>query len=133
IVYTPQHGMDAVPPVDATPGPFGWKVRSMSSVTQRRGVPQAIRSLSGMERADYVDVFTVATKAAADASPEQTTIRRIFVGNRASLEAMNRAIATARLRPVIDRVFGFDEAPEAYRYFMQGKVFGTVVVRGTAT
>ena len=62
-----------------------------------------------------------------------TTISRIFVGSRASFEAMNRAIATAQLRPVIDRVFGFDEAPEAYRYFMQGKVFGKVVIGGTAT
>ena len=32
-----------------------------------------------------------------------TTIRRVFVGSRASFEAMNRAIVAARLRPVIDR------------------------------
>lgn len=61
-----------------------------------------------------------------------TTVRRIFVGSRASFEAMNRAIAAARLRPVIDRVFDFEDAPAAFRYFMQGKVFGKVVVNGTA-
>ena len=58
------------------------------------------------------------------------TISRIFVGSRASLEAMNRAIATHRLRPVIDRVFDFADARGAYRYFNQGDVFGKVVIRG---
>jgi NADPH:quinone reductase-like Zn-dependent oxidoreductase len=60
-----------------------------------------------------------------------TTIRRVFVGSRASFEAMNRAIVAARMRPIIDRVFAFEEAREAYRYFMQGKLFGKVVIKGT--
>jgi NADPH:quinone reductase-like Zn-dependent oxidoreductase len=37
---------------------------------------------------------------------------------------MNRAIALHRLRPVIDRVFPFDQAPEAYRYFESRAHFG---------
>jgi NADPH:quinone reductase-like Zn-dependent oxidoreductase len=61
-----------------------------------------------------------------------TAIRRVFVGSRASLEAMNRAIAAARLRPVIDRVFGFEEAQEAFQHFMHGKLFGKVVVKGVS-
>ena len=40
----------------------------------------------------------------------------IYVGSRAMFEAMNRAIAAAGLRPVIDRAFAFDEAPAAYRH-----------------
>src|SRR5262249_13136667 len=59
-----------------------------------------------------------------------TTIRRVFVGSRASFEAMNRAIAASRLRPVIDRVFAFEEAREAFHYFMQGQLFGKVVIKG---
>jgi NADPH:quinone reductase-like Zn-dependent oxidoreductase len=58
-----------------------------------------------------------------------TTIRRVFVGSRTSFEAMNRAIVAARLRPVIDRLLAFEEAREAYHYFMQGKVFGKVVIQ----
>ena len=57
-------------------------------------------------------------------------IRRVFVGSRADLEAMNGAIAAHRLRPVIDRVFPFDRAHEAYRYFLQGNTFGKVVIQG---
>jgi NADPH:quinone reductase-like Zn-dependent oxidoreductase len=52
----------------------------------------------------------------------------ISVGSRADFEAMNRAIALHRLRPVIDRVFPFETAPAAYRHFESRAHFGKVVV-----
>ncbi|PBB28357.1 MULTISPECIES: NAD(P)-dependent alcohol dehydrogenase [unclassified Mesorhizobium] len=58
------------------------------------------------------------------------TISRLFVGNRSNLEAMLRAVSQHRLSPVIDKVFAFSEARNAYRYFQQGDVFGKVVVDG---
>ncbi|RRH89320.1 NAD(P)-dependent alcohol dehydrogenase [Mesorhizobium tamadayense] len=58
------------------------------------------------------------------------TIGRVFVGSRSALEAMLAAVATHRLRPVIDRVFPFAEAREAYRHFQQGDIFGKVVIDG---
>lgn len=61
-------------------------------------------------------------------SSTMATIRRVFVGNRASFEAMNRAITQTKLRPVIDRVFPFSEAHGAYRHFMRGQSFGKVVI-----
>jgi hypothetical protein len=45
-----------------------------------------------------------------------------------SFEAMNRAIETVKIKPVIDRVFSFSEIHNAYRYYMQGNVFGKVVI-----
>ena len=57
------------------------------------------------------------------------SIRRIAVGSRTDFETMNRALAAHRLRPVIDRVFPFGEALEAYRYFRDGNPFGKVVVK----
>jgi NADPH:quinone reductase-like Zn-dependent oxidoreductase len=41
---------------------------------------------------------------------------------------MARAIAAHRLEPVIDRVFDFDEAPAAYRYFQDTRPLGKVVI-----
>lgn len=55
-------------------------------------------------------------------------IRGIYVGNRDMFEAMNRAIALHQLKPVIDRVFPFAEAPAAYRYQESGAHFGKVVI-----
>jgi hypothetical protein len=42
----------------------------MLSVIQQRSIPESIRSVSGMGRPDYIDVFTVTTNG-ADATPEQ--------------------------------------------------------------
>jgi NADPH:quinone reductase-like Zn-dependent oxidoreductase len=52
----------------------------------------------------------------------------ISVGSRADFESMNRAIALHRLRPVIDRVFPFDAAQDAYRHFESRAHFGKVVI-----
>jgi NADPH:quinone reductase-like Zn-dependent oxidoreductase len=53
----------------------------------------------------------------------------IRVGSREMFEAMNRAIAAAQLRPVIDRTFPFAEAPQAYRHLESGAHFGKVCIR----
>jgi NADPH:quinone reductase-like Zn-dependent oxidoreductase len=42
---------------------------------------------------------------------------------------MLRAMDHHRTRPEIDRVFAFDEAPEAFRYLEAGKHFGKVCIR----
>jgi len=56
-------------------------------------------------------------------------VQGIFVGSRAMFEAMNRAIEVNQLRPVIDRVFPFDEAIEALKHLESGAHFGKVVIR----
>jgi NADPH:quinone reductase-like Zn-dependent oxidoreductase len=56
------------------------------------------------------------------------TLGSISVGSRADFEAMNRAIALHRLRPVIDCSFPFAEAKGAYRHFEGRSHFGKVVI-----
>ncbi len=56
------------------------------------------------------------------------TVRAVAVGSRAQFTAMNRVIAAHRIRPVIDRVFPFEEAAAAYRYYESGNPFGKLVV-----
>lgn len=56
-------------------------------------------------------------------------VQGIFVGSRAMFEAMNRAINHHQLRPVVDRVFGFEQANEAFRHLESGAHFGKVVIR----
>lgn len=55
-------------------------------------------------------------------------IQGVFVGSRKMFEDMNRAIELAKLTPVVDRIFGFDEVREALRYMESGSHFGKVVV-----
>lgn len=56
------------------------------------------------------------------------SIGSISVGSRADFAAMNRAIALHRLRPVIDSVFPFANARDAYRHFEGRSHFGKVVI-----
>lgn len=58
-----------------------------------------------------------------------TSIRREFVGSRADLEAMLRAMEYHRLRPPVDKVFEFDQAESAFEYFRGNAAFGKVVIR----
>ena len=53
----------------------------------------------------------------------------IFVGSRTMLEGLNRFVETAGIHPVIDRVFDFDQAREAYEHLEAGRHFGKVVIR----
>jgi len=56
------------------------------------------------------------------------TVRVVFAGNRAHFTAMNRAIVVNRLRPIVDRVFPFEDALDAFRYYETGQSFGKIVI-----
>ncbi|MCR9143930.1 MAG: NAD(P)-dependent alcohol dehydrogenase [bacterium] len=55
-------------------------------------------------------------------------LQGIFVGARQDYQAMNRAIAANQLRPIIDRSFALEEAPDAIRQQGEGERFGKLVV-----
>ena len=60
------------------------------------------------------------------------TVRSIGVGDRAMLEDVVRAVNAARLRPVIDRVFPFAEAPAAFAHLQSRSQVGKVVINVAA-
>ncbi|KAI9656757.1 MAG: hypothetical protein M1821_003396 [Bathelium mastoideum] len=56
--------------------------------------------------------------------------RRIMVGSQLQFEEMNRAIEINKIRPIIDeRIFGFEEAREAFQYLWDQKHFRKVVIK----
>ena len=56
------------------------------------------------------------------------TLRGIFVGGREHFEGLLRAVDQTRMKPVIDRMFPFDEARRAYEFLRSAKHFGKVVI-----
>ena len=56
------------------------------------------------------------------------SIRGIFVGSRNMAERLNAAIDVAGIKPVIDKVFPFEQAADAYRYQASSALFGKVVI-----
>ena len=58
----------------------------------------------------------------------QVRLQGVTVGHRDGFEAMVRAIDQHRLKPVVDRVFPFEELKEAMAYLQTGAQFGKVCV-----
>ncbi len=92
--------------------------RSLNAVRMEGGV-YVIGVLSGVQAA--LPVTSVLMK--------QVRLQGVFVGSREMFLALNRAVEAARLAPVVDRVFAFEEAPAAFLHMQQGKHFGKLVIR----
>jgi NADPH:quinone reductase-like Zn-dependent oxidoreductase len=60
---------------------------------------------------------------------KRANVQGISVGSMQTFETMNAAIAANQLKPVIDRVFGFDEVRTAYKHMESGAHFGKIVIR----
>jgi NADPH:quinone reductase-like Zn-dependent oxidoreductase len=57
------------------------------------------------------------------------TSQGISVGSTQMFEALNRALLANGIKPMIDKVFGFDEVKAAYNHMAAGAHFGKIVVR----
>ena len=91
------------------------------------------KSLNSVRVGGQVDLIGVLTSG-GDFNPisvlmKGVRLQGIFVGSRRMFEDMNRAIEANRMKPVIDKTFGFEEAREALKYMETGSHFGKIVVR----
>ena len=57
------------------------------------------------------------------------TVSGVYVGSREDFEVMNAFISEQKIRPLIDRVFEFEDAPAAYEYMENGDFMGKIVIR----
>ncbi|RVB04276.1 zinc-binding dehydrogenase, partial [Mesorhizobium sp. M7A.F.Ca.CA.004.02.1.1] len=55
------------------------------------------------------------------------TVQGLSVGHRRAFERMNQAIEALAIKPVIDKLFGFDEVPQALQHLEKGP-FGKIVI-----
>jgi NADPH:quinone reductase-like Zn-dependent oxidoreductase len=118
---------------------WGDKVREL---TGGRGVDHVVevggagtlgQSLRAVRMGGQISLIGVLS-GAGQANPmpilmKNVRVQGIFVGSREMFEAMNRAISAHQLRPVVDRVFPFAEAPAALRYMESAAHFGKICIR----
>lgn len=71
----------------------------------------------------------MASREAAERNGRGIRVDQVFVGSARHLDDLARSIERSPFAPVVDRVFAFDDAPEAFRYLQSGMHFGKVVVR----
>ena len=112
-----------------------WDKRARE-LTAGRGVDQIIevggagtlpRSMRAVRSGGYIALIGVLSGGSGEVNPmpivmKSIRVQGIFVGSRAMFEAMNRAIEASQLRPVVDRVFDFEQAPQALKYLESGAI-----------
>ncbi len=59
----------------------------------------------------------------------RANVQGISVGSTQMFMAMNRAIEANAIKPVIDKVFAFADAPAAYRHMASGAHFGKIIIQ----
>lgn len=59
---------------------------------------------------------------------KQARVQGIYVGHRKAFDDMNRAFEQLKIKPVIDTVYSFSEAVEAYEHLGRG-AFGKIVIK----
>jgi NADPH:quinone reductase-like Zn-dependent oxidoreductase len=60
---------------------------------------------------------------------KQLTIFGSTMGTKEDFEGAYELVASGRARPIVDRVFPFEEAAAAHEYLESGRQFGKVVLK----
>lgn len=89
---------------------------------------KSLRAVRFGGRVSLIGVLTGVSGEISTASILHKNIRiqGIYVGSREMFEDMNRAIELHQMKPVIDRVFPFEQAREALTYMESGAHFGKI-------
>ena len=108
-------------------------------VIETGGLPTLAASIAACAPNARLALIGALGQAATDGTPplanlggivgKNLTLRGITAGSRSMLQSMVKAVAAARVTPVIDKTFAFDEAPQAYQHLKSGSHFGKVMIR----
>lgn len=117
--------------------------REVLDLTEKRGVDHVVevggagtmqRSLKSVKMGGHIAVIGVLA-GAGEFNPnlifaKSIKLHGIFVGSRQMFEQMNQMLCFHNhLKPVIDKVFDFEETKEALKYMESGSHFGKIVIR----
>jgi NADPH:quinone reductase-like Zn-dependent oxidoreductase len=106
----------------------------LDHIVEVGGEKTLLQSLKAIRPGGTISMIGVLSGANMEVSlglilTRQVRLQGITVGHRDSFEAMTRALAKHQVKPVIDRVFAFEELKEALEYMRLGKHFGKICIR----
>ena len=107
--------------------------RGVDLIVEVGGAGTLPKSLRAVRLGGYIALIGVLS-GGGDFNPvpilmKNIRLQGIFVGSRRMFESMLRAVESHRLQPVVNRVFPFEQAVEAFKYLESGAHFGKVVIR----
>jgi NADPH:quinone reductase-like Zn-dependent oxidoreductase len=108
--------------------------KGVDHVIEVGGIGTLAKSMQCVAFGGHVALIGVLAGFQGDPNPHPllrkgASLHGIFVGNRAMFERLNAAVEANNLKPVIDKVFAFEDAVEALRHQQSGSHFGKVVIR----
>jgi len=108
--------------------------RGVDHIVEVGGTGTLAKSFLSVGFRGQVSLIGVLSGREGDTNPHGLMLKNgrlvgIFVGSRAMFEQMNEAITVNQLHPVIDRVFPFEEAADAYNYQLSAAHLGKVVIK----
>lgn len=108
--------------------------KGVDYVVEVGGAGTLPRSLNAVRAGGQVSLIGILSGISAEISTlpilmKQVRVQGIYVGSRATFEQMNNAIALHKLKPVIDRVFPFEETISAFKYMEKGGHVGKICIR----
>ena len=108
--------------------------RGVDHVVEVGGAATLARSFGAIRVGGKITMIGGLSGPATEINPglifaRRANVQGISVGSMQMFEAMSRAIAASGIKPVIDKVFPFDEAQAAYRHMASGAHFGKIVIR----
>jgi NADPH:quinone reductase-like Zn-dependent oxidoreductase len=111
--------------------------RGVDQVIEVGGAGTLTRSFGAIRVGGKISMIGGLSGPATELNPVLIQARRanvqgISVGSTQMFEAMNRAIAANGIKPVIDKVFGFDAVQAAYKHMASGAHVGKIVIRVAA-
>ena len=107
--------------------------RGVDCVVEVGGVGTLERSFDSLAHGGKVALIGVLTGRSANLNPnalmwKEGSLHGIKVGSTGTFEQLNRAIEANRIRPIIDKVFPFDDAIAAYHHQASGNFVGKIVI-----
>jgi NADPH:quinone reductase-like Zn-dependent oxidoreductase len=108
--------------------------RGVDHVIEVGGAATLTRSFGAIRYGGSISMIGGLSGGATELNPglifsRRVNIQGIYVGSTQMFQAMNAAIAANKIKPAIDRVFGFDEVKAAYNHMAAGAHFGKIVIR----
>ncbi len=108
--------------------------KGVDAVVEVGGAGTLPKSIKSVKMGGRISLIGVLTGSEGEINPlpavmKGIRVQGIFVGSREMFEAMNSAVSFSKMRPVVDKVFSFQEAPEALLHMERAAHFGKIVIR----
>ncbi|HEY9678119.1 MAG TPA: NAD(P)-dependent alcohol dehydrogenase [Drouetiella sp.] len=108
--------------------------RGVDHVVELGGAGTLERSLKSVAVGGHVSLIGILTGGGGTVNPMMVLMKNIclqgiYVGSRSMFEDMLKAMALHKSKPVIDKIFTFDEVRHALKHMESGAHFGKIVIK----